>query len=393
MKILTLYFSVIFFAFVGQIGFAAPNATEVRSPSTVTDYIESARQRQSAGLYQEAEEHLLFARDLASKENKIEQQITILISLSDLYLVSGRASKAEQVLTQAERLANENRLQRLLSGVQISKGNLYVHNGEAVKAIEAFTDSAGISLATGDRKQRVIALVNLTKALIYIKDYKKALNYFYKVFSLVKEFQSSSDTAFQLASVARLAQDLLEVEKLDVDTAQLKKQIVGLYDRASLMAEQSGDLYTAAYVYGSLAALYQKENRYQDAHKLLRRAIFLARQVGADELLYRWKWASGRIHRIQGDAQLAIKELREAIIILQRVRPRLAHGSRSIKDGFRESTSQLYFELADLLLEQPDSSVSQKERKWRLVEARQTVELMMAVELLDYFKDNCVTAL
>jgi len=95
--------------------------------------------------------------------------------------------------------------------------------------------------------------------------------------------------------------------------------------------------------------------------------------------------------KAQGKPAEAILAYQHAIYTLGSVRPDLvASGSRS---SFRESVGPVYFQLADLLLEQSGTLSDPQQVRTYLVDARNAVEVLKGAELQDYFQDDCVTAL
>jgi CHAT domain-containing protein len=64
----------------------------------------------------------------------------------------------------------------------------------------------------------------------------------------------------------------------------------------------------------------------------------------------------------------------------------------SAQTSFRESVGPVYFELVDLLLQRAAALPQREQSEPYLSEARETVELLRAAELRDYFRDDCVDA-
>jgi CHAT domain-containing protein len=60
--------------------------------------------------------------------------------------------------------------------------------------------------------------------------------------------------------------------------------------------------------------------------------------------------------------------------------------------SFRESVGPVYFELVDFLLQRAAALPQSEQNQPYLSEARETVELLRAAELRDYFRDDCVDA-
>jgi CHAT domain-containing protein len=129
---------------------------------------------------------------------------------------------------------------------------------------------------------------------------------------------------------------------------------------------------------------------------LTQKALFQAQKAGQREAQFEWEWQTARLLRDQGKAEAARAAYRLALQMLQTVRSDLSVSDTMRADGrsFRESSGQVYFELADLLLREADESASDKERMTCLVEARNTVERFKSTEIEDYFyEDDCVSLL
>ena len=111
---------------------------------------------------------------------------------------------------------------------------------------------------------------------------------------------------------------------------------------------------------------------------LLRQAAFIAQEIQAPEALYRWEWQMGRLLQARGDRPAAIAAYRRAVQTLQPIHSDLALA----QTAFRETVGPVYFELADLLLQQG-----------QLTEARDIIEQVKSAEIEDYFHDECLAAL
>jgi CHAT domain-containing protein len=101
------------------------------------------------------------------------------------------------------------------------------------------------------------------------------------------------------------------------------------------------------------------------------------------ERFHRIKNAQGRTHEGTGIGLALMQEL-----------VKLHGGSVRASDlSFRDSVGAIYFELADLLLRRHVTSRDPNQNLQDLIDARETVELIKAAEIEDYFQDDCVAAL
>src|SRR5262249_16747105 len=136
--------------------------------------------------------------------------------------------------------------------------------------------------------------------------------------------------------------------------------------------------------------LYEEERRYDEALRLTRQALFAAQQVQAPESLYRWQWQIGRLLQALGQRDAAIVSYRQAVATLQSFRQEMVLGYGSGRVSFGQVIGPVYFGLVDLLLQRAASLQDRSQYEPDLKEAREAVELFKAVELQDYFQDDCV---
>ena len=106
------------------------------------------------------------------------------------------------------------------------------------------------------------------------------------------------------------------------------------------------------------------------------------------ELLAILTWQLGKFFNAQGKLQKAINAYREAVEYTELFRSRC----HLVSQPFRQKTEQLYFELADLLLQQAAQQENINAKEKLLTEARDTIELLKKAELQNYFQDECILA-
>src|SRR5207253_4878830 len=123
-----------------------------------------------------------------------------------------------------------------------------------------------------------------------------------------------------------------------------------------------------------------------------RQPLVAAQQGHAPESLYRWQWQTGRLLKTLGELDAAIASYRHAVDTLQSFRQEMVAGAGSSRASFRQIIGPVYFGLVDLLLQRAAALPDRAQSEPLLVEARDAVELFKAVELRDYFQDDCVDA-
>ncbi|MDM8516878.1 CHAT domain-containing protein [Desulfobacterales bacterium HSG16] len=163
---------------------------------------------------------------------------------------------------------------------------------------------------------------------------------------------------------------------------------------------RSSDL--VSYAYGYKAQLQESEKQYSKAIDLTNDAIFYAKRGDSPQILYLWQWQLGKLSRITGNNENAIRAYRDAIATLNPIRSQFFVGSRKKKDNFDKMVKPVYLELADLLLgeaaELSESDRSEKvtsdlsDREMTIRDARDTMELLKVAELEDFFVDGCLAA-
>jgi tetratricopeptide (TPR) repeat protein len=158
------------------------------------------------------------------------------------------------------------------------------------------------------------------------------------------------------------------------------------------LARRVADRRAESYSLGYLGELYELEERPDDALRLARQAAFVAQQLRAPELLYRWQWQIGRLLDSKGELEAAVRSFQQAISTFEAIRNELAGGlgTRSLLSTFREAVGGMYYDLADAQLRLADHTSEEKQAQKCIAEARQAIELFKTVELVDYFRDRCV---
>jgi CHAT domain-containing protein len=158
-------------------------------------------------------------------------------------------------------------------------------------------------------------------------------------------------------------------------------------ERGRQLAVEAGDPRAESFALGHIGGLYQDENRYEEALAHSRRAAFLAQLSGSPEGLYLWQWQIAKALRGLGDTDGAVSAYRQSIATLNRIKSSLVAGS---KDSFRERIGPVFFELADLLLENVATIEDPAEVERSLRTVRDTIEQVKVAEVQEYFDNACM---
>jgi CHAT domain-containing protein/Tfp pilus assembly protein PilF len=345
---------------------------------------------QSIGQYKQALQNLELALALAKQSGDRTRMASVLGSLGNVYIATGPAETAYGYLDEGLGMAREARDSALEAVILNNLGNLFTSQKEYSEALDAYTKSVKLAEETGNRPLAVSALINAAKASRQGGQYQEAKVLLDKALEQIRGLDNSHDKAYGLIGMG-LAYDELR-RHLPDSNDRLFLLAAKMFDEAATVAETISDRRAASYAWGYLGTLYEHAHRHQEALQLTRRAVFAAQQVNAPESLYRWQWQTGRLLRALGKIDDAISAYRRAVATLQPIRQELFTSYGSTQSSFRESIGPVYFELVDLLLQSAASLQVRDQYEPYLIEARETIELLKAAELRDYFRDDCVDA-
>jgi CHAT domain-containing protein/Tfp pilus assembly protein PilF len=308
-----------------------------------------------------------------------------------MYIETGQLDAAQQQLEAALDLAKTSENRFLQATILVEIGNLRMAQEQYKEALAAFTDSAELVKDERAAPVAAVALVNAGKAARALGQDQQAGELLARALPLMRALPDSRDKVFGLIAIGRgLAEQRKRVP--DPKNTELLRAAEVLEEAGSI-GERLGDVRAASYAMGYRGQVYEEERRYDEALLLTRRALTLSLQVEAPESLYLWQWQTGRLLKAKGQLEEAIRSIRRAAETLQSIRPELATSSRVRGASLREAGGQVFFLLADLLLQQASSIHDVGESQRYLYEARDAVELFKAAELRDYFRDDCVDVL
>ncbi len=307
-------------------------------------------------------------------------------------------------------------------------GRAYYQTGNTIIAGNLLRSALGLSqqLAVGPRQ---LAQLHNDLGLVAIarSDLEKALGYFEEAARLGASVQASELQFVSGINVARTLLGLgrssaldghLEAAALLLDRlpdgagrAAYELELGELYQRgvkggalkgearlealanfqnALSMAENAGDDLLRSRALGNLGALYEDERQWAAALTYTRQAIFAAQLQANDLLLYRWQWQLARLQRASGEMEGAIASYRDAVATLTRARPQLLS---AVTVNHRQEVSPVYYELADLLLDDKGSASSSTVASGDQAILREVIDVLEAAKLAeveDYFDSDCV---
>ena len=350
---------------LGQTDFSVPlsrEAIEIASRDNLTEIEAVGHQALGnaltiVGKYEEAIFNYSKSLAAATKLNNRQLVVVALNNLSNSY-----NRKYQQLASQAESAEELGKIEAEdLSQQASSIAKKAWHNAkQAVKESKSSQNLFSV--------EAILQLVELSKTYsakkiiepVSVEDYLKRAN----------EILSG------LPDRERKARALLEL-------ANLQKNPVTTLNSALKVAESIGHLPTQSMALGYLGADYEQKQDYDKAIELTYRAQQIAGQVRAADLLYRWDWQAGRIHRAKGRDKDAVRAYQQAIASLQLIRSDLVTANEELQIDFQLEVEPVYRQLIELLLQRNHS-------EQELKQALEVKDLLQLSELENFFGDDCI---
>jgi CHAT domain-containing protein len=177
---------------------------------------------------------------------------------------------------------------------------------------------------------------------------------------------------------ARMVMELKDEDK--VNPQDIAQQLAIALEQARKLKDQRSE----SYALGQLGVLRQQLGQLEQAQENTKQALAIAQSIGAGDIAYRWQWQLGQILRQEGKTEGAIASYEAAVNNLQDLRSDLVTVNPDAQFSFRESVEPVYREFAGLLL--------QSENPEDLKKARTAIESLQQAELVNFFRENCLTS-
>jgi CHAT domain-containing protein len=368
--------------------------------------------------------HLRPVADAAMHASDTALQVDALVALGAAYQRLGMTTLALDALTEAHELVDSLQDPARRALVLDGQGLVYRARGSFGQAAETLRDGLDSARAANRRDLEAALLNDLALTQIMSGDDASARDGFERAATLAGDLGLHDLQATACINGARLAVDrgrlegtrdqlqqcMEAVERLDAPARRAKHALaVGTIfahgqryhgaaadwrlsafealESGRAFAVKAGDQRAESFALGHIGGLYQDENRYEEALAYSRRAAFLAQLSESPEGLYLWQWQIARALRGLGDAEGAVPAYRQSIATLNRIKNSLVAGST---DSFRERVGPVFFELADLLLENVATIEDPAEVERSLRAVRDTIEEVKVAEVQEYFDNACM---
>jgi len=312
------------------------------------------------------------------------------VALAAAVMFTARSNEAEGLLRDAAAVARKCGDQSLLAAATVNLGVLTASLRHVDEAVKLFQDCVNLGDTLRDNAFKGKAIANLARLHAVSGHLDEARKQARLAVQLANHLSDGRGKSAILLSAAKTLEDVCRFAP--GDPKDLFLEAFRLYEAAAKIGEADGDSSTVSYALGSEGHLYELEGRFNEARKLTWRATVDARL--SPEVLYRWQWQDARLLARLGQRVQAIPAYRRAVATLQSTRNDVAlrRGNAIVGSSLREVAGSLFFELADLLLQEADTDAPGEAEK-AFIEARDTVESLKAAELEDYFQDDCTRLL
>ncbi len=342
------------------------------------------------GYHSKAVQRLDLAFVLSQKVADRGRQAGVMGALGQVYLEAGRYDAASDFLDQGLAIAREGNDTTRMAIILNEQGRLSLLQGNDEKALRNFNESQVQAESIGLQQLRNAASLNATQIYLKHERYGETQYGLERAIEETRTMPNSHDKAYALISLGLMFQKLGRAEQANTSDYDLKA--ADIFEEAGIVGKSIGDQRAMSYAFGYRGRVYERHGRSEEALMLTRLAVASAHQVHAPESLYLWQWQTGRIMRAMEQPEKAIDAYQRASQTLTSLQPELTYSS-SHQGSFQQSNGSLFYEFADLLLEQARAVSDQKRGQAYLFRARQVIELNKTAELRDYFRDDCVDAL
>lgn len=296
-------------------------------------------------------------------------------------LLAHEPGEAGRLLERALEEARAGGSPARMASVLNERGLAQSWTGMQAEALDSFSRAVDLAGTAGERALAARASLNAADVLRRRGDENAAQAALALALSELAFVPPSGQKALLLAGAAAR----LRPAEADRREAILREALAA--------ADAAGDWRARSEALGLLAEGASAGGRPEAAREFARQALFAAQAGQAPELLFRWEWFSARLAEARGEGAAALAHYRRAHASLPAFRHDLLADLRLRRESYRDAIGPAFLGYADLLLRTADQAPGAQARRERLLEAREAIEQMKAVELEDYFQDECVARL
>ena len=336
-----------------------------------------AQALQALGLFRLASEQLEAIELRLQKQPDSLLKSVALHSLGTTLQTLGDLAKSQKILEQSLAIAQNLNNPAESSATLISIGNNFRFIKDIDGALQKYEQAAKNSPVSILRLEAQALSLSL---LVESDRLQQVLPLWQQIEPELTKLQPSRRSVYLSVNLSESLMKIKDPDARPITTARIAE----LLTVALRQAQSIQDRRAESFAIGALGGLYEQNQQLTEAYQLSQRALILAQSISADDLLYRWKWLSGRILNKQGKSDLAIDAYSQAIKNIQNLRRELVATSPEVQFAFRDRIEPIYRELVSLLLK------SDKPSQENLIQARLTLESLQVVELENFFRAACL---
>ncbi|HEX8737223.1 MAG TPA: tetratricopeptide repeat protein, partial [Pyrinomonadaceae bacterium] len=264
-----------------------------------------------------------------------------------LYSSIGERGKALELYEQALVISREIKDK---SSESTYLGNIaydYVGLGEYQSALEHLEKSLSISRESGFKRNQANCLIGIGDIYFELgkkeknRDlFTKGLNYYEEALKLSRESQHKDGEASSLAGIGRIY----------VEMGETSKALPYLNDSLQLSRKHQSKFQEDT-TYIMLGNLHEKNGALDEAAAAYEQALTLARTINDKDIEARALKCLMRLWKLKKNNHLAIFYGKQAVNKYQEMRGSIRNLKRETQDVFRDKITDVYRELADLLIE------------------------------------------
>lgn len=308
-----------------------------------------------------------------------EYTADIAIIEGNLLVLQGNYVKAEQVLFSALQQRTKNVLKAVIFN---NLANIFSYQKRYIDAHEYYQQAIelGGSLGAAFLSKTEI---NQIRILLMMGRAKEAGQKYNRLIPVLRNLPEGSEKPALLISAA----EILSMPGASGITLRPRATQYLLLDQAARLSKTDNLTYSHARALLGLGHMYLADERFDNALRLTRQALFGAVSINSTELVTLCYWQMARAYRERNQYEHSLEYYRRAVMSVDSQPGNSNIESISI---FRASLDELLREAADLLLKKASQTKNKKKRTELLLEARAVIEKYQEDRLYSYYQDECV---
>lgn len=311
----------------------------------------------------------------------------ILSSLGYSYTQTGQFDRAHSTLDKCIKITC-NSYPGIMASAYNNLGLLYEVQASHDKAVHAFEEALRFTVQD-------IARIKISSNIVRIKAESKKYSIKHddieNIVLQIDKLEPSATKANFYINIGTTAN--LLYQHSSQNEVFWKNLALNLMRKAHELGEKMDNKITSSYATGYQGQILYENGDLDKSIILTNKAIFYAQAAESPESLYLWQWQHAKLLNHLKNPDQAIISYRNAIDTLQSIRNDINLTVQARQKSFRTTAENIYFELADLLLQRASRKNDIALKQNDLKEARHRIEQLKTVELVNYFGNECVAEL